>query len=96
MLNPSPSPVAKYFLKHKSEAPARIRNFVSKLNAICSAGKAEPVRIVGQLQLDNAGEFLSNEFSEFLDESSIARTTFRRMCISSTVLPNEPSVRSWR
>jgi len=30
---------------------------------------------VGQLHIDNAGEFLSNEFNEFLDEESITRTT---------------------
>ena len=64
-----------YFLKHKSEALEKVKSFVAKLNAICSVGKAEPVRIVGQLHLDNAGEFLSREFTEFLDEASITRTT---------------------
>ena len=64
-----------YFLKHKSEAIKRIRSFVSKLNALASIGKPEPVRIVGQLHMDNAGEFLSNEFTEYLDTESITRTT---------------------
>jgi len=45
-----------YFLKHKSEALKRIRSFVAKLNALSSIGKPEPVRIVGQLHMDNAGE----------------------------------------
>ena len=66
-----------YFLKKKSEALARIKTFVAKLNSICNVGKpeAERVRIVGQLHLDNAGEFLSREFTEYLESESIARTT---------------------
>ena len=64
-----------YFLKKKSEALKRVRSFVSKLNALASVGKAEPVRIVGQLHMDNAGEFLSHEFTEFIDTESITRTT---------------------
>ena len=64
-----------YFLKDKSEALEKVKSFVAKLNSICNVGKAEPVRIVGQLHLDNAGEFLSREFTEFLDEESITRTT---------------------
>ena len=47
-------------LKKKSEALKRVRSFASKLNALSSVGKAEPVRIVGQLHMDNAGEFLSH------------------------------------
>ena len=43
---------------------------MAKLNAIQSVGKPEPVRVVGQLQLDNAGEFLSHEFTEFLDATT--------------------------
>ena len=66
---------AAYFLKRKSDALARVRAFVTKLNALASRGKPEPVRVVGQLQMDNAGEFLSREFDEFLDEESILRTT---------------------
>jgi hypothetical protein len=66
-----------YFLKHKDEAPRRIKSFVAKLNSICNVGKpeSERVRVVGQLHLDNAGEFLSREFTEYLDSESIARTT---------------------
>ena len=45
------------------------------MNAISSIGKPEPVRIVGQLHMDNAGEFLSGEFNEFLDSELITRTT---------------------
>ena len=64
-----------YFLKHKDEALKRIRSFVAKLNSLASVGKPEPVRVIGQLHMDNAGEFLSNEFNEFLDSESITRTT---------------------
>ena len=64
-----------YFLKSKSEALQRVRSFVAKLNAISSIGKPEPVRVVGQLHMDNAGEFLSGEFNEFLDTELITRTT---------------------
>lgn len=54
-----------------------MKTFVAKLNSICNVGKpvAERVRIVGQLQLDNAGEFMSREFTEYLEDESIARTT---------------------
>ena len=66
---------AAYFLKRKSDAVARVRAFVTKLNALASRGKPEPVRVIGQLHMDNAGEFLSREFDEFLDQESILRTT---------------------
>ena len=62
---------AAYFLKRKSDAVARVCAFVTKLNALASRGKPEPVRVVGQLQMDNAGEFLSREFDEFLDQESV-------------------------
>jgi hypothetical protein len=48
---------------------------VAKINALASAGKPEPVRVVGHLHVDNAGEFLSHEFNEYLDSESITRTT---------------------
>ena len=64
-----------YFLKSKSEALQRVRSFVAKLNALSSIGKPEPVRVIGQLHMDNAGEFLSGEFNEFLDSELITRTT---------------------
>ena len=52
-------------------ALARVRTFVAKFNAYASLGKPEPVRVVGALHTDNAGEFLSREFVEFLDEELI-------------------------
>jgi len=62
-----------YFLKNKSEALARVRTFVAKVNSYGSLGKPEPVRVVGTLHTDNAGGFLSKEFGEFLDEELMAR-----------------------
>ena len=50
-----------YFMKTKSEAPTHIRSFVAKFNSLLSQGKHEPVRVVGSLHSDNAGEFTSNE-----------------------------------
>ena len=64
-----------YFLKTKSEAPAKIRAFVAKLNALVNVGRAEPIKVVGQLHMDNAGEFLSKEFTEYLESETIDRTT---------------------
>ena len=64
-----------YFLRRKSEAIHKIRNFVTKLNAITNRGKAEPTKIVGSLHTDNAGEFLSHEFEEMLDDEMVHHTT---------------------
>ena len=63
-----------YFLKNKSEALARVRTFVAKFNSYASLGKPEPVRVVGTLHTDNAGEFLSKEFGEFLNEELMDQT----------------------
>ena len=38
-------------------------------------GRRKPKRVVGTLRTYNAGEFLSHEFSEFLDSQLIAHTT---------------------
>ena len=86
-----------YFLKAKSEALQRVRSFVAKLNALSSIGKPEPVRVVGQLHMDNAGEFLSGEFNDFLDTELITRTIRAHLTsTNSTALPNERSGQSWR
>ena len=65
--------ISLQFLTHKSKAPDAIRKFVANLNAWSNV--AEPKRIVGTLQTDNAGEFLSREFTEFLDSELIHHTT---------------------
>jgi len=64
-----------YFMKKKSEAPQKISKFVAKFNAHASKHASSPVRVVGSLHTDNAGEFLSTEFKYFLDEASIDHTT---------------------
>ena len=63
--------LAVRLLRKKSEALAEIRSFVAELNAGLNKGSAEHHRAVGTLHTDNAGEFLSKEFAEFLDEKLI-------------------------
>jgi len=63
-----------YFLKRKSEAPACIRKFVASFTALLNRKQAQPTAVVGALHTDNAGEFTSREFTEFLDESLITAT----------------------
>ena len=63
------------FLKNKSNALLEIKRFVAFFNAAASTGKPEPVRVVGSLRTDNAGEFLSHAMAEYLAESSIDHTT---------------------
>ena len=67
--------ISLQFLTHKSKAPEAIRKFVASLNALVNLNVAEPKQIVGTLQTDNAGEFLSKEFTEFLDSELIHHTT---------------------
>ena len=87
-----------YFLKHKSEVLKRIRSYVAKINALASAGKPEPVRVVGHLHVDNAGEFLSHEFNEYLvsTPSPSHELPVLLTYISSTAWPNVRYARSWR
>ena len=66
---------AVYFMAKKSEALKCARRFVSALNAHLSVGSSAPARPVGALHCDNAGEYLSLEFKEFLDEAMIQQST---------------------
>ena len=63
-----------YFLKRKSEASACIRKYVASFTALLNRKRAEPTVVVGALHTDNAGEFTSREFTEFLDDNLIAAT----------------------
>mmetsp|Transcript_32844 Transcript_32844/g.79785 ORF Transcript_32844/g.79785 Transcript_32844/m.79785 type:complete len:1719 (+) Transcript_32844:1464-6620(+) len=63
------------FLRARSDAPAAVRSFVAELNAGLSTRAVAPVRVVGTLHTDNAGEFLSREFTELLDSELISHTT---------------------
>ena len=64
-----------YFLRTKDEAPAMIRKYVAEVNAVASAKAGKPVKVVSHFNSDNAGEFLSRSFTEFLDLESIKHTT---------------------
>ena len=64
-----------YFLQRKSDAPNAVRKFLSRFNAHASSSSALPVRLVGSLRTDNAGEFLSKTFGELLDENLVDLTT---------------------
>ena len=41
---------------------------------MASVGRATPIRIVGSLHTDNAGEFISEDFKEFLDTELVDHT----------------------
>lgn len=64
-----------YFMRTKAEAPKMVRRFVAKFNAMTSRQSGTPVRVVGSLHSDNAGEFVSRQFQELMDEHSIDHTT---------------------
>ena len=66
---------AVHFLQKKSDALKEVRKYVASLNAHLNRGRAHPTKIVGSLHTDNAGEFLSHEFTEFIDSESIKQTT---------------------
>ena len=51
-----------------------VRSFFAELNAKMNRGSPETRRAVGTLHTDNAGEFLSREFAEFLDTEVMNQT----------------------
>eukprot|EP00965_Chrysotila_dentata_P073546 2429359-Pleurochrysis_carterae.AAC.1 len=66
---------AVHFLKNKSEAPAHVRGFLASFTALLNKRSTYPQRVVGTLHSDNAGEFLSREFTDFLADAGIHNTT---------------------
>ena len=64
-----------YFLKNKSDAPDRVRRFIASFNALANLRADAVVRVVSTIHTDNAGEFLSRQFQELLDESLVTLTT---------------------
>ena len=64
-----------YLLRRKSDAPDAVRKFLSRFNAHASVNSGLPVRLVGSLHTDNAGEFISRDFADLLDQNLIAMTT---------------------
>ena len=64
-----------YFLKAESDAPDRVRRFMASFNAMANLRSDAVVRVVSTLHTDNAGEFLSKQFQELLDDALVAQTT---------------------
>eukprot|EP00965_Chrysotila_dentata_P034923 1162397-Pleurochrysis_carterae.AAC.1 len=64
-----------HFMRHKSEAHAHIRCFISAFTAHANKRAARPTLIVGTLHSDNAGEFTSRQFTEFLADHCIHSST---------------------
>jgi transposase InsO family protein len=62
-------------LTRKSDAPAMMRKFVADFNRKTGQVAGQPTRRVGAFHSDNAGEFVSREFREFLDSSLISQST---------------------
>ena len=62
-------------LVRKSDAPALMRKFVADFNRATGQLAGQPTRRIGHFHSDNAGEFVSREFSEFLDSSLISQST---------------------
>ena len=53
-------------LKHKSEANEKADEFLASLKSMAASKTDGPVKIVGNVKCDNAGEFLSREFQKML------------------------------
>lgn len=52
-----------------------VRRFISSFNALCSRRSGRPTRITGSLHADNAGEFISRDFQDMLDDELVDHTT---------------------
>ena len=63
-----------YPLTAKSGALAATRRYVRELRAHLNIGRAEPVRLQPVIHSDGGGEFVSNEFSEFIDRAGSVRS----------------------
>eukprot|EP00965_Chrysotila_dentata_P192603 6175275-Pleurochrysis_carterae.AAC.3 len=61
-------------LRHKHEAPTHIRKFFASFAALLNAGRDTPTRVVGTIHSDNAGEFLSQQFTELLGNNGVHAT----------------------
>eukprot|EP00965_Chrysotila_dentata_P131149 4335113-Pleurochrysis_carterae.AAC.1 len=62
-------------MRQKSEAPAHIRAFISAFTAHANKRATRPTRIVGTLHSDNAGEFTSRQFTDFLADHGVHSST---------------------
>eukprot|EP00965_Chrysotila_dentata_P155877 5150688-Pleurochrysis_carterae.AAC.1 len=66
---------AVHALRHKHEASVHVRRFLASFTALLNAGRDTPTRVVGTIHSDNAGEFLSQQFTEFLARDGVHATT---------------------
>eukprot|EP00965_Chrysotila_dentata_P018914 630373-Pleurochrysis_carterae.AAC.1 len=62
-------------MRSKAEAPHYVRKFIASFAALINKGSTEPRRLVGTLHSDNAGEFLSTRFTEFLSDAGVHTST---------------------
>eukprot|EP00965_Chrysotila_dentata_P104152 3439380-Pleurochrysis_carterae.AAC.2 len=62
-------------MRSKAEGPYYVRKFVASFAALLNKGSSEPRRLVGTLHSDNAGEFLSTRFTDFLADSGVHTST---------------------
>eukprot|EP00966_Prymnesium_polylepis_P318477 7356032-Prymnesium_polylepis.1 len=62
-------------LVRKCDAPALMRKFVADFNRRTGQVAGQPTRRIVHFHSDNAGEFVSLEFQEFLDSSLISQST---------------------
>ena len=86
-----------YAMRSKSDAPMYVRRFLAAFKALGSIGKSQAMSIVGALHTDNAGEFLSHEFSEPMDDELIHHTTCPpHVHQLNGVAERAPSAPSWK
>eukprot|EP00965_Chrysotila_dentata_P199846 6179626-Pleurochrysis_carterae.AAC.1 len=63
------------FRRNNLEAPTHVCNFIASFTALVNKRATRPARVVGTLHSDNAGEFLSREFTELLFEQGVHSST---------------------
>ena len=63
------------FLRSKSDAPAAVANFSAALTGLLGKRSNGNPQVVTTFHSDNAGEFFSRDFSEFLDGENVAHTS---------------------
>eukprot|EP00965_Chrysotila_dentata_P057914 1919888-Pleurochrysis_carterae.AAC.1 len=62
-------------MKTKAEALTHVKRFIASFAALVNKHADKPRQLVGTLHSDNAGEFLSTQFKEFLADSGVHSTT---------------------
>ena len=64
-----------YPMKQKSDLKAKMPRFIASFNAKLGERSDLPVRTLGHFHSDNAGEFISQEFTELLDANLVHHST---------------------